>query len=144
MGDTLAKGEPANGAQERAWVGWNGETWAALHLQGLGYRLWARNWRNPHDEREEIDVIARDGAVLVFVEVRTRRSGSLVPGAHSLTVRKKRALRRAIRAFLRGLPAGWQPATTRCDLVEVAWRPLREPEIRHFEGISLRTPQPFR
>jgi putative endonuclease len=143
MGETTGGGL-GTGTPERAWVGTTGETWAALHLQRHGYRLWARNWRNPHDEREEIDLIARHGTVLVFVEVRTRRLGSLVPGVHSLNVRKKRALRRAIRAFLQGLPTGWRLPTTRVDLIEISWQPQREPEIRHFEGISLQTPRPFR
>ncbi|MDX2186906.1 MAG: YraN family protein [Opitutaceae bacterium] len=144
MGETFGTGGGGAAPRDRAWVGLNGETWALHYLHRNGYRLWARNWRNPQDEREEIDIICRDAAILVFVEVRTRYSGALVPGANSLSIRKKRALRRAIAAFLAGLPAGWRPATTRCDLVEVSWSPLDEPEIRHYQGISLRTPRPWR
>lgn len=55
-----------------------GEQAAAAHLLRQGYKLLARKWRN-HDRDlggagGELDLVLRDGATLVFVEVRTRRS----------------------------------------------------------------------
>ena len=83
-----------------------------------GFRVIARNWRNPADRREEIDLVARDGEVLVFVEVKARARGALVPGYHAVDLRKKRVLRRAATAYLRSL--GRSPRTFRLDVVEVA------------------------
>jgi putative endonuclease len=47
-----------------------GEQAAAAHLVKQGYTLLARKWRAPGGE---LDLVLRDGAALVFVEVRTRR-----------------------------------------------------------------------
>jgi putative endonuclease len=111
-----------------------GERTAEDHLRRRGYVVVARNWRNPRDRREEIDLICRDGAVLVFVEVKTRRSGGLVPGYYAVDRRKRRVLRRAIGTYLRQLRR--KPVTFRLDVVEVALGP-DQPEVRHFENIPL-------
>jgi putative endonuclease len=54
-----------------------GEQAAAAHLIKQGYALLARKWRNPGrargDPGGELDLVMRDGTMLVFVEVRTRR-----------------------------------------------------------------------
>jgi putative endonuclease len=51
-----------------------GESLAAEILQQSGYRIVARNYRT---KVGEIDIIARDGEILVFVEVKSRRGGVL-------------------------------------------------------------------
>jgi len=89
-----------------------------------GFRVVARNWRNPADRREEIDLVARDGEILVFVEVKSRARGALVPGYHAVDRRKKAVLRRAITAYLRALVP--PPRTFRLDIVEVTPLALRE------------------
>jgi putative endonuclease len=124
-------------------IGQLGERWAAWHLREQGYVLHACNWRNPADTREELDLVASDSSTLVFVEVRTRALGAPVPGHASLTIRKKRALRRAASAYLRAL-TGVRPLTTRFDLLVVEWTWGRPPLLSHYENISLRTPKPFR
>ncbi|UQZ87318.1 hypothetical protein SK3146_06615 [Paenibacillus konkukensis] len=53
----------------RKQLGAKGEYYALMHLQSLGYRVAERNWRC---RSGEIDLIAWDGELLVFVEVRTR------------------------------------------------------------------------
>jgi putative endonuclease len=109
-----------------------------------GFRIVARNWRNPGDRREEIDLVARDGEVVVFVEVKARARGALVPGYHAVDRRKKQVLRRAITAYLRSL--GRPPQTFRLDIVEVtpsAAGDVTAPEIRHFENVPL-FPKHFR
>jgi putative endonuclease len=107
-----------------------------------GFTAVARNWRNPRDRREEIDLIARDGDVLVFVEVKARAAGALVAGFHAVDRRKKRVLRRAIAAYLGKLRE--KPRTFRFDIVEVtlpAGAGTRAgaagPEIRHYENVPL-------
>jgi putative endonuclease len=56
---------------ERKQLGRLGEDEAAQRLAALGWQIVARNWRT---RRGEIDIIARDGDFLVFVEVKTRRA----------------------------------------------------------------------
>jgi len=120
--------------------GGRGERLAAdfLHRE-RGCTIVARNWRAPRDRRAELDLVVRDGEALVFVEVKTRTAGALVPGFYAVNQRKKRALRRACDCYLAQLAR--PPRTFRFDIVEVALpadaaAPGR-PEIRHFENIAL-------
>ena len=110
-----------------------------------GFVVIARNWRSPRDRRDEIDLVCRDGGALVFVEVKARAAGALVPGYHAVDARKKRVLRRAAEVYLRRLPE--KPATFRLDVVEVAFpaadSAAAAPEILHFENIPL-FPKHFR
>jgi putative endonuclease len=104
---------PPIGAGER------GEQAAAAWLvRERGFSIVARNWRNPRDRRDELDLVCRDGAVLVFVEVKARAPGALVPGFYAVDARKKRVLRRTIVAYLRTLRE--KPRTFRFDVVEVS------------------------
>lgn len=117
-------------------AGARGEATAAAFLQReRSFSIIARNWRNPRDRREEIDLVALDGAALVFVEVKTRAVGALVSGFNAVNGRKKAVLRRAATAYLRGLAAS--PATFRLDIVEVAFPPGAEPEVHHYENVAL-------
>lgn len=109
-----------------------------------GFIVVARNWRNPRDRRDEIDLVCRDGPVLVFVEVKARAANALVPGYYAVDERKKRVLRRASTAYLARLQE--KPRTFRLDVVEVALPApgdVTPPEVRHFENVAL-FPQAFR
>ena len=57
-----------------------GERLAAEHLERLGYRIVARNYRTRFGE---LDLVVTDEEVLVFCEVKTRRSGSATRGTTS-------------------------------------------------------------
>lgn len=95
-----------------------GEQLAAEWLRReRGFTIVARNWRSPHDRRDEIDLVCRDGEALVFIEVKARSAGALVPGYYAVDARKKRVLRRAAGAYLAGLRE--KPRTLRLDVVEV-------------------------
>lgn len=88
---------------------------ACRHLEGRGYRALARNVRLAGGE---IDLVLRDGDVLVFVEVKARgREGS---AAESVSADKRRRLGRAAAAWAatRGLP----PGGCRFDVVTVEGR----------------------
>lgn len=80
-----------------------GERAAAEHLRQAGYEIRDTNWRAG---RDELDIVALRGEVLHFVEVKTRRTGSLTPPEAAATQRKFRALTRAAARYLR--TAGWQ------------------------------------
>jgi putative endonuclease len=125
-------------------TGARGESSAAAWLvRERRFVLVTRNWRNPRDRREEIDLVARDGAVLVFVEVKTRAPDALVPGYFAVDARKRRVLQRAIRAYLKQLHE--KPLTFRFDIVEVVLPAGGEvpAEILHFENVAL-FPKHFR
>ena len=114
-------------------IGAEGERAAAEHLvQQKGFRLLRRNWRHG---RDELDLIARDGEVLVFVEVKTRAAHALVAGYHAVDRRKKRALLRASRAYVAQLAE--KPRTVRFDIVEVEHRDGVRTALRHFENVPL-------
>jgi putative endonuclease len=98
----------------------------------LGYRIIARNWRFHHDE---IDLICRDGEVLVFIEVRTRSVGALIPGVQSVDSRKKAKLRRACRYYLYALRVG--TPHFRFDIIDIALTKKGVGKIRHFTNIPL-------
>jgi putative endonuclease len=121
--------------------GGTGERLAADFLRReRGFTIVARNWRAPRDRRAEIDLVGRDGEALVFVEVKTRTAGALVPGFYAVNRRKKRALLRACDSYLAQLARS--PRTFRFDVVEVALpagpaTAGTPPEILHFENIPL-------
>jgi putative endonuclease len=74
------------------------EALAAAYLEARGLRVVARNWRCRFGE---IDLIARDGPMLVFVEVRARTSRSHGGAAESITAAKRRKLVAAANLYLR-------------------------------------------
>jgi putative endonuclease len=114
---------PAPSAPAHLLLGRSGEDIAAAYLSAHGYELRARNVRL---DRDEIDLVAYDTRekMLVFVEVKTRRRYSAAyPIRTAVTLRKRRALRRAVAAWVaREEYAG--PA--RIDLVCVCGGRVRE------------------
>jgi putative endonuclease len=111
-----------------------GEDQAAEFLhRKRNYHIVARNW---FYGKYELDLVAYHGQVLVFVEVKTRRTGSPGTGYYSVGRRKKRALWKACRAYLvrlREVPRRYQ-----FDIVEViAASEQEEPKIIHFQDIKL-------
>lgn len=75
-------------------VGDVAEAGAARHLQALGYHIVARNVVS---KVGELDIVARDGKTLCFVEVRLRRGGGAL---ESVTPTKQRRLARAAQQYL--------------------------------------------
>lgn len=103
------------------------------------FTLVARNWRNPRDRREEIDLVMWDGEILVFVEVKARAARARVPGYFAVNDKKKKVLRRVTKAYLRRLQEA--PRTYRFDIVEIqlaeCGRSAEEAVVRHFENVPL-------
>ena len=69
--------------------GLDAELLAARHLKHLGYRIICRNYRCPLGE---IDIIARHGETLVFVEVKSRRNQTLGSPKFAVTPAKQHKL----------------------------------------------------
>lgn len=107
---------------------------AARTLRKSGLRIVARNWMR-HGAHGEIDIVARDGAALVFVEVRSRGAGALVGGYDSITRHKREVLRRTCLAYLNALRS--RPDTYRFDVVEISYRTRRDYELLHHRNVGL-------
>jgi putative endonuclease len=114
-------------------LGDRGEREAARFLRARGLRIWRRGYRTDHGE---IDLIARDGDALVFVEVKARRRG--VP-AEAVTLEKQRRLTLAALHFLKKHDLLEQRC--RFDVVAIVWaEDSTPPRIEHirdaFEAVG--------
>lgn len=78
-------------------LGQRGEEAAMQYLRERGYLIHERNWRAGS---HEIDLVAEHWDTLHFVEVKTRRTGSLQSPAEAMTPSKIRALSQAMRDYL--------------------------------------------
>src|ERR1700727_2009667 len=120
---TVARETSPSRDHARRVLGLRGESLAAEHLRARGYVVLARNVRTPQGE---IDLIARDGEALAFVEVKTRRVGARQLAVredqqplYGLTVRQRTRLRRAAVWWLREQGSRGRSATIRFDAVGV-------------------------
>ena len=116
---------PATETVQRDAMGDRGENLAARHLQSRGYKIIARNFRC---ELGEVDIVARDGRTLVFVEVKTRAYDDPAP-EDQVNPAKMHQLTKAAKVFLSRYGTPQPPA--RFDVVAVLWPNGREPIIRH-------------
>ncbi|OMF51351.1 YraN family protein [Paenibacillus peoriae] len=87
----------AGGKDQRKAKGAMGEEAAALFLENLGYRIIERNWRC---RSGEIDLIAKQEHILVFIEVRSRSSSKYGTPAESVTARKIAQVRQTAAVYL--------------------------------------------
>ena len=119
------------GLERRAAAGAWGEAEAAAWLEGQrGFHILARNWRNPRDRRSELDLVARDREVLVFVEVKTRaRSGAIRP-ALAVNRDKRRLVRKAAWHWHRRI--GNPRIPLRFDIVELVLQEGSPPRVQRL------------
>lgn len=94
---TASSSPPTPRADARALAGRTAEALAGRFLESRGLTVVARNFRT---RRGEIDLVARDGATLVFVEVRFRRSASHGGAAESITPAKQARMVAAAQVYL--------------------------------------------
>jgi putative endonuclease len=96
--------------------GKEGERVAAEYLSTCGLKILEQNFRCPAGE---IDLVARDGKFIVFVEVRSRRSDKLCSPEESITVHKMRRIMKAALWYLK--ERGATDSYMRFDVVAVRW-----------------------
>jgi putative endonuclease len=109
-----------------------GERLAREHLERLGYAILAANHRTRFGE---LDLVARDGPALVFVEVKTRRSGRPGRPWENLHEAKRAQVRRMAAAWLHETPRRPRTRDIRFDAVGVSIDGAgRLVALEHLEG----------
>jgi putative endonuclease len=108
-------------------LGLAGEAAAESRLRTLGLTIVARGFRA---RCGEIDLVARDGRIVVFIEVKTRSGTGFGSPAEAVTAEKRRRLARVASLFL--VKSGWGHLPCRFDVVEVV--PVgADFRVRHIE-----------
>ncbi len=109
-------------------LGREGERVAERFLKKKGYKLVERNYRCAGGE---IDLIALDGRVIVFVEVKTRTGHGFGTPLEAVEFRKQKKMILAAQYFLS--EKGLHQREARFDVVGISW-PQREPVVEHIEN----------
>lgn len=113
-------------------TGLAGEDAAFFYLRRKGgYTIVARRWSSG-DAPGDVDLIAWHGAMLCFIEVKTRTARDLTPAETAVDNHKRATLRRLARRYVRQLPQ--RPDAVRFDVMSVYLVPGAPREIAHFEG----------
>ena len=118
-------------AEHKRRLGAWGETVAARHLCRHGMVLLDRNWRC---DAGEIDLVLREGRVLVVFEVKTRRTEAFGPPVAAVDQAKVARLRRLAARWLLAHQA--QPDDVRIDVVGVLAPHDGEVQVEHVVGVG--------
>ncbi|MEU1428693.1 YraN family protein [Nocardia sp. NPDC005746] len=110
-------------------LGAQGEDLAADYLRTSGMSIVARNWRCRYGE---LDLIAREGDITAFIEVKTRRNLTCGRPEEAVTFLKQQRIRTLARHWLHANPGPFP--RIRFDVVSVILRPGRPPEILHLKA----------
>ncbi|MCA9034181.1 MAG: YraN family protein [Planctomycetaceae bacterium] len=111
-------------------LGDKGENAAVRFLKKQGYRILERQHRNTFGE---IDIIAMDGACIVFVEVKTRSTQSHGQPFEAVDREKQRRITRAALGWLKAKRRLDHAA--RFDVISIVWsEENKQPEIQHFRN----------
>ncbi|PZD93310.1 YraN family protein [Paenibacillus sambharensis] len=112
-------------------TGSRGEQAAAELLEGKGYKILDRNWRC---RSGELDIVADDSGTTVFIEVRTRRSGSRYgTAAESVDWRKQRKLQQVAQVYM-AAHGNIASLAVRFDVIAVTYEEADGPLVcTHYE-----------
>jgi putative endonuclease len=113
----------------RRFFGQEGEAEAERYLRRKGYRIVARNVRS---SLGELDLVAEDGHVLVFIEVKARRSGRFGGAIHAVHRQKQHKLVRLAARFL--AQRHWMDRLCRFDVVLLEARGTAALRVQHIQN----------
>ncbi|MCB0633717.1 MAG: YraN family protein [Lewinella sp.] len=108
-------------------LGSRGEQLAKELLEAKGYVLLETNWRY---RRSEVDLIVKDGVILVFVEVKTRTTAYFGSPETFVTPQKEKLLVRAAHAYMQQSEHEWE---IRFDVVSIVWESEEKYTAAHLE-----------
>ncbi|MFG3267001.1 MULTISPECIES: YraN family protein [Streptomyces] len=117
----------------RGALGRYGEELAARRLADTGMTVLERNWRS--GRTGEIDIVARDGDVLVVCEVKTRRDGGFQHPMAGVTPEKAERLRGLAQRWIQA-HGGAPPGGVRIDLVGVLLPRRGAALVEHVRGVA--------
>jgi putative endonuclease len=112
-------------------LGQYGEEVATRYLERVGIAVVDRNWRCSEGE---IDIVAREGATLVLVEVKTRSSLAFGHPAESITPRKLRRMRHLAFRWLTEHEV--HAPSVRLDVIAVVQGVSGAPSVEHLRGVE--------
>ncbi len=107
-------------------TGNRGESMAKDFLLKKGYQILETNWRF---SRAEIDIIAMNGQILVFIEVKTRSTDFFGEPELAVDEHKRRLMSDAASAYMEQINHEWE---IRFDIISIVLKNT-DPEIVHFE-----------
>lgn len=116
--------------RDARWIGTYGEKTAAAWLRSQGCRILATNFRGPRGG--EIDIVARQDRLLLFVEVKTRRATTRIRPSDAVDKDKAALIERGANAWLRQL--GTRRLPWRFDIVEVLLADGEKPSVNHIRN----------
>ncbi|GJQ53413.1 MAG: UPF0102 protein [Anaerolineaceae bacterium] len=108
-------------------IGKWGEEVAAEYLVERGYEIVARNARTPYGE---IDIIAKQNGIVIFVEVKTRTSNKMGLPEESITTRKRQHMVSAAEHYA----AEHEIDDWQIDVISIEGKPGSTPRITYFEN----------
>jgi putative endonuclease len=125
--EKAANAKPLN---QKAALGSRGERLAGIYLEKKGYRIIERNFRGRYGE---VDIIARQGKVLVFVEVKTRSANAIATPKEAVDFRKAARIIKASQEYL--LKKGCiEDTSIRFDVIGIILSEGAKPVFEHIEA----------
>jgi putative endonuclease len=127
-----ARGGRASDRADHLTTGIEGEDAARSYLQHKDYIVVAHRWSSGNLPGD-LDLIAWQGPLLCFVEVKTRTAHDMAPAEAAIDTHKRNVLRRLARQYVRQMPGETAPQV-RFDVISVYLLPGAAPEFTHFEN----------
>ncbi|MBV8068319.1 MAG: YraN family protein [Acidobacteriaceae bacterium] len=127
LSDSLRQAKQRRLLTPDAALGRRGEDVAHRYLQRAGFTVIARNYRPGADS--EIDIVARQGEITVFVEVKSRTSAEFGSPDRAIDQEKRKHILRAAQSFMTRAGIDWNQV--RFDVISVVFSD--PPEIDHLQ-----------
>jgi putative endonuclease len=108
-------------------LGASGEDLAAAHLRSQGFLILDRNFRC---SLGELDLVARKGLIIVFAEVKTRRSEQRGAPETAVTYKKQQRIIKLAHVYLK--QNNLYHLQPRFDVIAILWKENGKPEIKHI------------
>ena len=108
-----------------------GEDQAVEYLQHKGYTIIERDWKSG---KRDLDIIAQDGNVIVFVEVKTRRNRLYGEPEESVDYHKLQNLQQAISHYVKFKHIRQE---IRFDIISIVGTVGTDPDIQHIQDVTL-------
>ena len=100
-------------------------------LRSQGCKVLARNFKGPR--RGEVDIVARDGKLLLFIEVKTRREDARIRPLDAVDKPKQALIERGANAWLKRL--GTRDLPWRFDVIEVYVEDGKKPRVNQVRDV---------